>query len=124
MTEQPRLSVLIVNDEPLVGRVFSRILRMHGHDARVALGGREALALLRQEPGDLVVTDGMMPGMNGIELLRAVKHEFPDLPAFLTTGSDGPGWTEELAKLGFPPAVELPVSGDDFIGYVERSTFR
>src|SRR6266542_2160459 len=65
--------VLVVDDEPKLGRVVAQMMELDGHAVVRAGGGREALALLRQEPFDVVVTDLRMPEVDGLAVLRAAR---------------------------------------------------
>lgn len=68
--------VLVVEDDYLTARLIASRLGMEGLHTRTAVNGEEALAALREEPADLVVTDLMMPAMNGFRLIQEIR----DLP--------------------------------------------
>ncbi len=81
--------VLVVDDEPMVRTVTSKLLRLKGHVVLEADGGDAALQMLGsnpESPVDVVVTDLSMPDMNGRELALAVRLRFPALPILLLTG--------------------------------------
>lgn len=83
------LRVLIVDDVPIVLTSLRRVLERAGFRVESADSGPSALALLGREEVDVVVTDFMMPGMNGIELLRAVAERWPRVRrAMLTAQAD------------------------------------
>lgn len=67
---QTKLRVLLVEDTPFLRYAFGRLLRMHGFDVREACDGREALDCVGEFRPDLILTDLMMPVMDGIELIR------------------------------------------------------
>jgi two-component system response regulator ResD len=69
-----RASVLVVDDEPTIGEVLARYLQRAGYDTRVANDGPQALALSAAHPPDLVVLDIMLPGIDGLEVMRRL-HE-------------------------------------------------
>jgi DNA-binding response OmpR family regulator len=71
---EPRASVLVVDDEPTIGEVLARYLERAGYDTRVASDGPQALALSAASPPDLVVLDIMLPGIDGLEVMRRL-HE-------------------------------------------------
>jgi len=67
---QTKLRVLLVEDTPFLRYAFARLLRMHGFDVREACDGREALDCVGEFRPNLILTDLMMPVMDGIELIR------------------------------------------------------
>jgi two-component system response regulator ResD len=71
---EPRASVLVVDDEPTIGEVLARYLERAGYRTRVASDGPQALALSAAQPPDLVVLDIMLPGIDGLEVMRRL-HE-------------------------------------------------
>ena len=92
-----RRSVLLVEDDDDVGQFASTLLSEVGHTVIRAANALEALDLLRAQPErfDLVFTDVIMPGMNGVELAREIRSRWPGLPVALTSG-----YSRELASQG------------------------
>lgn len=80
------ISVLIVDDESYLSDLAQRFLEMNHFSTEAASSADEALAKLRERSFDIVVSDYQMPGKDGIDLLRAVREEFPELPFILFTG--------------------------------------
>ncbi|MFN9575043.1 MAG: HD-GYP domain-containing protein [Gemmatimonadota bacterium] len=76
---------VVVDDELGLRQVLGRIMEADGFAAREAASGREALELLDAEPADLLLSDMRMPGMDGIELLKAVRERHPDTAVVLVT---------------------------------------
>jgi len=76
--------VLVVDDEPTVREVVVGYLRRDGHDVSEAPDGTKALELLDAEPPDLVVLDMMLPGVNGLDVLRRVRA-VSDIPVIMLT---------------------------------------
>ncbi len=66
--------VLLVEDDRLTVNLLKARLEMEGLEVRVAWNGLEALAALEKEPVDLLVTDLMMPGMNGFRLIQEIRQ--------------------------------------------------
>src|SRR5919199_1387578 len=79
------VSVLVVDDEAAVRRFAARVLERDGFEVREASDGAEALELVRKfgPEIDAVVTDIVMPRMNGVELMEALSASHPDLPVLL-----------------------------------------
>ena len=100
-----RLCVLVVDDDSLVLMNTTAMLEDLGHHVLEATSGEQALRILRREPDiDLVITDQLMPGMTGTQLIAAIKSERPGLPVILATGyADlGPDATVDVIRLGKP----------------------
>ena len=81
--------VLIVDDEASLVQLCKFVLEMAGFEVRGAYNGRQALHLVAEEIPDLIVLDVMMPGMNGIEVCRRIREEYPsDAPYILMYTAD------------------------------------
>lgn len=78
--------ILIAEDEVSVQAFVERALRHSGHEARTVSDGLAALAELRNESYDLLLTDIVMPGLDGIALALKVSKEYPDMKILLMTG--------------------------------------
>lgn len=81
----PRV-VLVVDDERVIADTLVAILNKAGYAATAAYDGRSALEIARIVPPELLLTDVMMPGMNGVELAVAVKQAVPDCRVLLFSG--------------------------------------
>jgi CheY-like chemotaxis protein len=80
------LRVLAVDDDRLVLFNTSAMLEDLGHTAVEAFSGEEALELLREQTFDLVITDQAMPKMTGVQLMQAIRADWPELPVIIATG--------------------------------------
>lgn len=78
--------ILLVDDEPGARQGLAQALRQAGHEVRSAVDAFEALKLVDEEAPDLTIADLMMPGMNGINLLRALRQRDPDAQVLLLSG--------------------------------------
>ena len=77
--------VLVVDDDPDVGKVLRALLNQAGIACRWVPDAESALGVLREAPVDVVITDLRMPGASGIELLEAIVERWPDVPVALLT---------------------------------------
>ncbi len=84
-----RRTILVVDDFPAVRRLLTSILQDMGYRAVEAEDGFDALNRLSVEPFDLVLTDVRMPGLDGIELVRAVRQIAPKASIVVMTGANG-----------------------------------
>lgn len=78
--------VLVVDDDPVVGKSFHRVLANKGYAVITAADGAEALAKIAAEEYDVVYTDIRMPGMDGIEVAENIKGQRPWLPVIIVSG--------------------------------------
>lgn len=81
---EPR-RVLVVDDDPLILRAIQRVLEAQGFEVSANLSPEMALAELRETPVGLIISDYMMPGMNGVQFLMEARRICPDAPRLLLT---------------------------------------
>lgn len=117
-----RFRVLVVDDELLVRNVAKRLLERLGYDVETAADGIDAIERLDvDDPGvDLVIVDGNMPRLNGIETARRIHARHPALAMLFATGHFEPAEREDMASLGFRDRIEKPFSLEVFAGTVAR----
>ncbi len=96
----PNEKILVVDDEEIVCLSCRRILTEAGYEAHTRLSGPEGLSLLAEEPCDLAIIDLKMPGMDGMELLHAIKRDHPHLPVIMITGYSTVESAVEAMKAG------------------------
>ncbi len=84
-SDPPR--VLVIDDDDLVRNVIYDIVTSFGYGADMAASGAAGLALFDQNRYDVVLTDLLMPGMTGLEVLAAVRARDPKIPVLLISGS-------------------------------------
>ena len=80
--------ILIVEDNPNMSCLLTDILDFFDYKTVGAQDGEEALKILGKESFDMVITDLRMPKMSGIDLLRSIKDQYPQLPVVVITGFD------------------------------------
>ncbi|NJM12251.1 MAG: response regulator [Synechococcaceae cyanobacterium SM1_2_3] len=96
--------ILLVEDEPDLAQVLVDYLLRDGFDASVEGNGVEALARIRQTPPDLLLLDLMLPGLDGLSILREVR-KVSDLPVIMVTAR-----VEEIDRL-----IGLELGADDYV---------
>jgi len=92
--------ILVVDDEEIVLLSCERILAEEGYEVHTRLSGKEALELLAEEPFDLAIVDLKMPGMDGMELLRRIKQDYPHISVVMITGYSTVESAVEAMKAG------------------------
>jgi CheY-like chemotaxis protein len=97
-------TALLVDDEELVRMSTAHMLLELGYDVAEAESGEEALRMLDENRSiDLLVTDHLMPGMNGTDLIRRIKEERPDLRVLLVSGyAETEGLNADIPRLSKP----------------------
>ena len=82
------MKVLIVDDDPAIRMLYKEELEDEGYNVIIAGSGEEALKLFDEENPDIVTLDILMPGMDGIQVLRHMKEKNPKLPIIMSTAYD------------------------------------
>jgi DNA-binding NtrC family response regulator len=115
--------VLVVDDEDTVRRVLIEALRRVGHEGLEAENGRDALELVRTEHVDLVVTDVVMPEVDGLELIKELSRVAPGMKVIAISG--GGIWDKQsllttAGMLGALMSLEKPFELQEFLSLVEE----
>ncbi|MBI5692566.1 MAG: PAS domain S-box protein [Verrucomicrobia bacterium] len=118
--------ILVVDDERNLRESLRLALTRQGFSVLLATNGRDALAVLEQEPGkvDLVLTDLMMPVMNGISLIRTLREKDPQLAIIATSGLGDTSHRAELTKLGIGEVLLKPCDVGSLIARVRATLDR
>lgn len=110
------LNILVVDDEAILRDTLKVVLTKFGHNPTLASNGREALAALKSQRFDLVVTDLLMPDFDGLELLGQIRRTYPDIPAIAISGGGRISSNEYLLmarKLGAVAVLSKPFTPED-----------
>ncbi len=105
-------NLLIVDDELGMRQFLTHLLQREGHDVRVAETGREALARLREQDADLILSDVRMPDMGGIDLLRSVREFSSKAEVIMMTAFANVDTAREAFLLGAYDFVQKPFDND------------
>jgi CheY-like chemotaxis protein len=100
--------ILIIDDDPQIRRLLKRILRGVGHTVREAKDGLDGVSLFWQKRPDLVITDIVMPGMEGIETILSLRQSGPAMPIIAISGGSDPLYLEAARKLGATAELRKP----------------
>jgi CheY-like chemotaxis protein len=109
--------ILLVEDDPSALEATKLLLNIDRHTVTEAKDGNEALALVGQQPFDLVVLDFFMPGMHGGEVARRIRHVVPSVPILMVTA-----YLEKLTGFEKPVNAVLgkPFAVDDLRGEIAK----
>jgi CheY-like chemotaxis protein len=110
MTATALKKVLVVDDDPVVGKSIDRILSASGYAVITAASGPEALDKLAREDYDVVYTDIKMPGMDGLEVAARIKASRPWLPVVIITGYGTDANESKARDIGVAGFLHKPLS--------------
>ncbi len=102
------VKLLIVDDEPKIRAMLAGCLKQEGLTITTAASGEEAVKLIGQDPPQLMIVDMKIPGLNGLEVLRAVRTHTPPIGVFLLTGYDDDAIEQQARALGAWGVIHKP----------------
>ena len=117
---KPLARILAVDDEPVVLDSFRKILVLGGFNVDTVESGPEALGLVQRHDYGFVFTDLKMPGMDGVEVVKAVKHLRPDVDVAVITGYATIESAVETMKHGAVDYVQKPFTEDELTDFARR----
>jgi two-component system response regulator AtoC len=112
--------VLVVDDDPAVGMVLVALLEQAGIACRHVVDTASALAALRAQPVDVVVTDFRMPGPSGLDLLEEIVERWPEVPVILLTAHASVELAVEAMKKGAADFLRKPFDREEILFTVRK----
>lgn len=116
--------ILVIEDDPSVRTLLERGLAYEGYLVEAAEDGETGLEIARDRPADLIVLDVMLPGIDGLEVLRRLRSVDDDLPVILLTARDRPEHQVEGLEAGADDYVTKPFSFDVLLARVRTQLRR
>ena len=107
--------ILIVDDETDLASSCQRMLQRKGYQTAISGNGREALEQIAQTEPNLVITDFKMPVMDGMQLLEAIKEDFPEIQVLMMTAFSTIEDAVEAMRLGAADFVPKPFTPDQLL---------
>jgi CheY-like chemotaxis protein len=122
-TERKQLTVLVVDDERLIADTTTEILKMSGFKAICAYDGRSALEIAMRVAPDFILTDVVMPIMDGVELATAIRKALPATQIVLLSGQAGTAEILDVArKQGYSfELLSKPIHPERIIQRIKKS---
>jgi DNA-binding NtrC family response regulator len=117
----PNPRILVVDDEMIVCESCKRILEEEGYEVETALSGKEAFEKMKGDPFDVVITDLKMPGIDGMEVLRTFRKEYPEAIIIMITGFSTVETAVEAMKLGAFDYIPKPFTPDEVSIVVKKA---
>jgi CheY-like chemotaxis protein len=113
--------ILVIEDDQQMRRLINRILRNGGHTVREAENGRLGIAEFQRQRPALVISDLLMPDMEGIETIRALRGEVgeDEVPIIAISGGSDPIYLQAAGKLGATATLRKPFSADELLQLVD-----
>jgi len=122
MDRQPH--ILFVDDEQLLHNLFERLFARHGMTVTSCSNALRAMEILKEQPVDLVVTDFMMPDMDGLELLGHVREEYPTLRVIMITAHANVQHAVRIMQQGAIDYIPKPFATAELVERVKASLAR
>ncbi len=113
--------ILVVDDEMIVCESCKRILEEEGYEVEAALSGKEAFEKMKANPFEIVITDLKMPGIDGMDVLRTFRKEYPDSIIIMITGFSTVETAVEAMKLGAFDYIPKPFTPDEVSIVVKKA---
>ena len=113
--------VLIVDDENNIRRVLAAMLKREGYEVTAAADGEQALAVLQKVPISVVVTDLVMPRVDGMELLKRVAADLPDIPVIMITAHGSVDSAVAALKAGAFDYITKPFDQEELKKVIEKA---
>jgi len=121
---KPMIRILLVDDDDLFRQMLHTTLKRFGYDVVAARNGNEALALHQREPFDLIMTDLIMPEKEGLETIRDLRRQKPDMKIIAMSGGARTivGDHLKMAKaMGAAQVLAKPFSNQEMMEAIEAT---
>ena len=117
--------ILVVDDNPPVRELLCLVLQRAGYEIAEAGDGIEGVRMFHQQPADLVIMDIFMPGKEGFEAIRELRHDFPGVKIIAITGGGAgmsPSHRLKMAQeFGVVDVMRKPLDIDKFLHAIEKA---
>jgi signal transduction histidine kinase len=112
--------ILVVDDEANVREMVSKIINLIGHEVVTTGSGKDALEILKNEPFSIIITDIKMPEMDGFELMKAARNQFPDIHFICMTAHGGSHTYTDVLAVGATDYITKPFTIDEMRAKLNR----
>jgi len=117
--------ILVIDDEPVIVKMLRRLLTKEGYEVHTASNGEEAVALMRNNNFHVVVTDIIMPKIEGIEMITTVKRDYPSVKIIAMSGGGRlmpAGYLKSAKILGADKVFTKPFDHREMLEAVKELT--
>jgi CheY-like chemotaxis protein len=113
--------ILVVDDDPRVREVLSAMLESAGYDVSLAPNGRDAVTMLETEKFSVILTDLVMPEQEGIETIKLIRRDYPELKIIAMSGAFGGDYLRIAEYLGANRTLPKPINMETLISALENT---
>lgn len=121
MEERATARILVVDDDAGVREVIRSMLESAGYDVLAAENGREAMKILKDARVDLILTDLVMPEQEGIETIKTLRREYPDLKVIAMSGAFGGDYLRIASYLGAHGTLPKPIQMQSLLMLIRQT---
>jgi two-component system response regulator PilR (NtrC family) len=114
----------VIDDEPVIHDVLAQLLTSEGYEVEISASGEEAMEKFPSQSFDVILLDLLMPGMDGIEVLRRIKKVDPLAPVIIITAYGSVESAISAMKIGALDYVQKPFKHDDLLLAIEKAVER
>jgi len=118
------ITILVVDDELMMRNLMEKILVRDGYNVITAENGEAAIKILKSQKVNIVISDMKMPQMNGFDLLKMVKKEYPDIGMIMMTAYGDTYTVKDALLLGADEYITKPFKSFEVSMVVERAYWR
>ena len=121
MNENNKIMIHLIDDEPIIHDVLGQLLQSEGYQVEVSTSGEEALSKLPHQKFDLTLLDLLMPGMDGLEVLREIKRLEPEAVVIIITAYASVESALTAMKMGAYDYIQKPFKNDELLMTISRA---
>lgn len=107
--------IMVVEDDAELRNLFKKVLEKNGYEVIIAVDGKDALDKKETEYNDLIVTDVMMPNMNGFDFIKALRESFCETPVLMITAKDSFDDMRKGFSVGADDYLKKPVDLNEML---------
>jgi two-component system response regulator PilR (NtrC family) len=111
----------LIDDEPVIHDVLGQLLSAEGYQVEISSSGEEALTKFREQEFDLVLLDLLMPGMDGLEVLKEIKKIDPEVPIIIITAYASVESALSAMKMGAFDYIQKPFKNEELLLTISRA---
>jgi len=115
--------ILIIDDEAMIRNLLAKILEREGYEIVTASGGEDGIKIHRENPADLIITDLIMPGKEGIETIMELRRDFKDVKIIAMSGGgriDPETYLQMAKTLGAIKTIAKPFDRKELLKTIQK----